>query len=331
VNVWSHLAVTYDGATLRLYVNGTQVATRAQTGAITSSTNPLRIGGNAVWGEYFNGVIDEVRVYNRALSAAEITTDRDTPVGGGTGAQHLREPPGAGADLLTPRAVAGLVPEVLARWAGLGAPVAALRDRPGEVRIADLPGSNVGFTAGNVIWLDPDAAGHGWFIDPTPADDREFGPVSADGPAAGRADLLTVLAHEIGHLFGLPTTHGSDLMGDDLPLGVRRVYLEQTPAFDLVTADRMHGARGVVNAFSIGASDSTRAQQSRPVSGSGVPDRPPVGGSEMAVEPGYALDLGGGVDDERSDSLSEDRWGILLDRPRPGTITPRSPIFSGRK
>jgi hypothetical protein len=81
LNTWTHLAATYDGTTLRLFVNGTQVATRALTGSIASSTQPLRIGGNQVWGEYFSGLIDEVRVYNRALSAAEIQTDMNAPVG----------------------------------------------------------------------------------------------------------------------------------------------------------------------------------------------------------------------------------------------------------
>ncbi len=82
VNTWSHLAVTYDNATIRLYVNGTQVATRAQTGAMTVSASVLRLGGNGVWGEYFAGLMDDVRVYNRALTAAEIAADRDTPVSG---------------------------------------------------------------------------------------------------------------------------------------------------------------------------------------------------------------------------------------------------------
>ena len=75
LGAWTHLAVTYDGASLKLYVNGSQVGSKAQSGPIPTSTGPLRIGGNTIWGEYFAGLIDEVRVYNRALSAAEIQTD----------------------------------------------------------------------------------------------------------------------------------------------------------------------------------------------------------------------------------------------------------------
>ena len=56
------------------------MTSRALTGSIVSSTQPLRIGGNQVWGEYFAGLIDDVRVYNRALSAAQIQTDMNTPV-----------------------------------------------------------------------------------------------------------------------------------------------------------------------------------------------------------------------------------------------------------
>ena len=70
LNAWTHLAATYDGATLRLYVNGTQVGSKPQTGSIPASTGPLRIGGNSIWSEWFRGLIDEVRVYSRALTAA---------------------------------------------------------------------------------------------------------------------------------------------------------------------------------------------------------------------------------------------------------------------
>ena len=81
-NAWNHLATTYDRTTWRLYVNGTQVASKAFTGTIPVSTGALKIGGNSIWGEWFTGQIDDVRVYNRALTAAEVTTDRDTAVGG---------------------------------------------------------------------------------------------------------------------------------------------------------------------------------------------------------------------------------------------------------
>jgi hypothetical protein len=81
VSAWTHVALTYDGSTLRLYVNGTQAASQARTGTIQTTTNPLWIGGNNPYGEYFQGRIDEVRVYNRALTQAEIQTDMNTPIG----------------------------------------------------------------------------------------------------------------------------------------------------------------------------------------------------------------------------------------------------------
>lgn len=81
LNAWTNLASTYDGSNLRLYVNGTLVATRAGTGAIATSNLPLRIGGNSLWGEWFNGMIDEIRLYDRSLSASEIQAAMTTPVG----------------------------------------------------------------------------------------------------------------------------------------------------------------------------------------------------------------------------------------------------------
>jgi hypothetical protein len=79
-NTWVHVAATYDGIAQRLFINGVQVATRNQTGALGTSTGVLRIGGNSVYGEYFQGRIDDLRIYNRALTAQQITTDMNTPV-----------------------------------------------------------------------------------------------------------------------------------------------------------------------------------------------------------------------------------------------------------
>ena len=81
VNTWTHLAVTYDGATLRLYVNGVQASSQARTGNLATSTSALQIGGDSTYGQYFTGTIDEVRIYNRALSQAEIQSDMTTPIG----------------------------------------------------------------------------------------------------------------------------------------------------------------------------------------------------------------------------------------------------------
>ena len=81
LNTWTHLAATYDGTTLRLYVNGGQVGSRAVASPLLTSTGVLRFGGNSVWGEFFAGRIDEVRLYNRALAVAEIQADMAAPIG----------------------------------------------------------------------------------------------------------------------------------------------------------------------------------------------------------------------------------------------------------
>jgi hypothetical protein len=81
INVWTHLAMTYDGTTLRLYVDGSEVASRLAGGAIQSTPNPLWIGNNS-YGENFIGLIDEVRVYNRALTQVEIQSDMATALPG---------------------------------------------------------------------------------------------------------------------------------------------------------------------------------------------------------------------------------------------------------
>ena len=81
-NTWTHVALTYDGAALRLYVNGVLASSIARTGTIQISSNPLQIGGDSFYGQYFQGMIDEVRVYDVALSAAQIQSDMNTAIGG---------------------------------------------------------------------------------------------------------------------------------------------------------------------------------------------------------------------------------------------------------
>jgi hypothetical protein len=84
--------------------------------------------------------------------------------------------------------------------------------------------------------IDQNAAGHGWFIDPTPYDDAEYSGHGADGaleaaassPAYGRMDLLSVVMHEIGHLlgFGHDGAASGSVMAGTLEAGERVVSLE---------------------------------------------------------------------------------------------------------
>jgi hypothetical protein len=80
-DAWTHLAMTWGGGTLRLYVNGSQVSSRNVGTTAPGGTGPFRIGGAGVSSAFFRGRIDEVRMYDRALSAAEIAVDMNTPVG----------------------------------------------------------------------------------------------------------------------------------------------------------------------------------------------------------------------------------------------------------
>jgi Concanavalin A-like lectin/glucanases superfamily/Galactose oxidase-like, Early set domain/Bacterial Ig domain/Galactose oxidase, central domain len=81
LNAWTYEAMTWNGTTLRLFVNGTQVGSITATGALAPSTGALRLGGDSVLGQWFSGRIDEVRVYGRPLTAAEITADMNAAIG----------------------------------------------------------------------------------------------------------------------------------------------------------------------------------------------------------------------------------------------------------
>ncbi len=67
-----HVAGTYDGATLTVYVNGASVGSVGHTGAIPTNSLPVRIGADQTGANTFTGWIDEVEIYSRALSGSEI-------------------------------------------------------------------------------------------------------------------------------------------------------------------------------------------------------------------------------------------------------------------
>jgi hypothetical protein len=76
LNAWSYVVGTYDGATMRLYINGVQVASQSTVFTIDDTTGSLRIGRQKISAgagqRFWNGKIDEVAIYNTALTAAEV-------------------------------------------------------------------------------------------------------------------------------------------------------------------------------------------------------------------------------------------------------------------
>jgi surface protein len=78
---WQHVAVVYDNGAMRFYFNGTAYATTTTEGN-HSSAGTFTIGGNqSPGGNYYRGLIDEVAVWNEALTAAEITTLYNSGIG----------------------------------------------------------------------------------------------------------------------------------------------------------------------------------------------------------------------------------------------------------
>jgi hypothetical protein len=70
--VWTHVAGTYDGALVSVFVNGALAASAPRTGAIPTSNLAVRIGADSAGKNRFAGLLDEVVLYDRALSEAEL-------------------------------------------------------------------------------------------------------------------------------------------------------------------------------------------------------------------------------------------------------------------
>ena len=183
LNAWTHLAATHDGTTLRLYVNGVQVGSRAVAGALLTSTGALRIGGNSIWGEFFQGRIDEVRIYNRALSAAELQTDMNTPlpstgtsilpfVTAARGPVHLTI--GPGGDLFYADFDGGTVRRIVFNGAN-NPPVAAIQATP----TSGAAPLSVQFSAAGSSDPDGDALTYSWDLN----GDGVFGDSTLVNPA----------------------------------------------------------------------------------------------------------------------------------------------------
>ena len=201
----------------------------------------VSVNGQAVLGFVYNGLLNDggvgllVRDGTAAFDSFSIRGDDPAYLADGAGlrvasmGQDAAVEPLSVAQLEAALAAAG---ERLAAagWFGL----TPLDLRGISVAMEDLPGLRLAEARGhNLIVLDVNAAGHGWFADRTPGDDTEFRlamtgalGTAAGSPAHGRMDLVSALAHELAHLAGAEHAGaGVGLMSEILGDGVRTLPL----------------------------------------------------------------------------------------------------------
>ena len=124
VGTWYQVSCTYNGSTLAIYINGT-ATTAVASGTPRTSTEALHIGSNSGTGEWFDGAIDEVRIYSRVLSSTELG--------------HLRGPGISksythGLDLISQKAPATSTSPSFYGYDGLGS-VRRMWDQTGAVTV----------------------------------------------------------------------------------------------------------------------------------------------------------------------------------------------------
>jgi predicted outer membrane repeat protein len=155
-------------------------------------------------------------------------------------------PPSAPVTLLTNAQLQTEVAGALSRLTDAGVDAAVIKAlQAAKFQVSPLPNGTLTVTqvSNGTVLVNPNAAGYGWFIDPTPLQDEEFSRNTngaqvavTSGPAAGRMDLLTAVLHDLGTLAGIsdvnPQRFPDDVMANILPTGIRR-----TDALDAVFAN----------------------------------------------------------------------------------------------
>ncbi|MCB2039654.1 MAG: hypothetical protein KDH48_02045, partial [Rhodoferax sp.] len=217
-------------------------------GALDTHTVEWNMGGTIV-----TGTLTPQFSFTGPATVSLTVTDDDGGVG--TTSQFLASPltgtlpalPDATQMILDPAAIAGQREAVADLWRALGADADGLLDTI-RIAVADLPGSELASTVLGpqpMITVDYNAAGQGWYIDADPASNEDF---------AGM-DLVTVLAHEFGHVLGLHHVVGSaaggSVMSAFLDAGTRRLPTAGDLAFTVddptVTGIAALVGAGIVN------------------------------------------------------------------------------------
>jgi hypothetical protein len=204
----------FDGSTVLGTVNVNSL------GKAILRTNALAAGEHAITASYAGST-------NFAGSSAQVVLTVALPLMADTTTELTAPAQSLTAEQLTP-----IVTEAMQRLS-MSDRTAILAALGGvNVQVADLPSGLLAEAVGKTIVVDRDAAGYGWFIDPTPASDEEFVAtatrdgqlLAVDPKALNQIDLLTVVEHELGHVLGLKDLDAlaDDVMSGVLGVGVRR-------------------------------------------------------------------------------------------------------------
>ena len=163
-----------------------------------------------------------------------------------------------------------IVSAAIDRWSTAGLPNAQAAELQAmRFEVGTLSDKYLGEADGARIVVDRTAQGKGWFIDPTPRDDSEFGtktsltrrytdPMNA---AAGRVDLLTAIEHEMGHRLGLDDSYAAKDR-DSIMYGYLTVGERRTPAFGEVK-NAKPGAIVGVHHLTLGSDKRTEVRNQR--------------------------------------------------------------------
>lgn len=212
------LGLSLKGSTVSVTLDGQLVLSRVYNALVTD-------GGF--------GLVGHKGASSGLTSFDSVTFKTDDPAF----ATLLAATQGSGAtSALTQAQLDGLIEAAKQAWMMSGVDANGLAVALDEVqfRIEDLQGLALGQTDAHTIWLDSDAAGWGWFIDPTPWQNEEYrrspdGSLTArqSSQAFGQMDLLTAVRHEMGHVLGYSHTQADDghaeLMDASLAAGVRKL------------------------------------------------------------------------------------------------------------
>ncbi|MBR0783848.1 cadherin domain-containing protein [Bradyrhizobium iriomotense] len=214
--------------------DGSGTLTTARVGGAPAGTDPVNVTqANAATLASDNGLTASNAVGNTMRVDTNVSFNHAAPPTPPATPQLALGGQGhdGGTDL-TMDALAPVLAAAIQHWADAGASASqiALLENT-KLTIADLPDSGyLANTDANGITIDVNAAGWGWYVDPTPSDNSEYQTtatpndlVATSGAAAGHIDLLTVLEHELGHVLGLPDTSQDGVMNVDLDTGERRL------------------------------------------------------------------------------------------------------------